>query len=64
MMLALVERAKKMGLKFLILSTFASTKRAIHVYEKAGSVQTGFVHKKPLRDSKCIDDIIIARLME
>lgn len=41
MMRTLIEQARIMGLKVLNLSAFGGNKRAIHVYEKVGFVQTG-----------------------
>lgn len=41
----LIEQARSIGLKVLTLSAFATNKRAIHVYEKAGFVRTGKILK-------------------
>ncbi len=41
----LEEQAHNMGLKVLTLSVFATNKRAFHVYEKVGFVQTEVVPK-------------------
>jgi len=60
----LVNQAQKMGLKVLTLSAFASNKRAIHIYEKVGFVQTGRVPKKFFKEGKYIDEIIMAKLLE
>jgi ribosomal protein S18 acetylase RimI-like enzyme len=64
MMQALVEQARKMGLKVLTLSAFATNKRAIHVYEKARFVQTGSVPKKIFKDGDYIDEIILTQVLE
>lgn len=61
---ALLEQAKKMGLKVLTLTAFARNKRAVHVYEKAGFVQTGVIPKKFFKDGKYIDEIIMTKIME
>lgn len=52
MMKTLESQARKMGLKVLELSALASNERAVHVYEKAGFVQTGSV---PKNSSKMAD---------
>ena len=64
MMRVLVEQAQEMGLKVLTLTAFASNKRAIHVYEKVGVVQTGLIPKKLLKQGKYIDEVIMTKLME
>jgi RimJ/RimL family protein N-acetyltransferase len=64
MMKTLVEQAREMSLKVLTLTTFASNKRAIRVYEKVGFVQTGTVPKKHFKEGKYIDEIIMTRLLE
>jgi RimJ/RimL family protein N-acetyltransferase len=64
MMKTLVEQASKMGLKVLTLSVFATNKRAIHVYEKVGFVQTGVIPKKHFKDGRYIDEIIMTKLLE
>jgi len=53
-----------MGLKVLKLSAFETNKRAIHVYEKTGLVQTGRIPRKFFRDGKYIDEVIMTRLLE
>ncbi|MGB9756228.1 MAG: GNAT family N-acetyltransferase, partial [Candidatus Bathyarchaeales archaeon] len=60
----LVEQASKMGLKVLTLSAFATNRRAIHVYEKVGFVQTGVIPRKHFKDGKYIDEIIMTKLLE
>jgi RimJ/RimL family protein N-acetyltransferase len=64
MMRLLVEQAEKMGLKVLTLTAFASNKRAIHVYEKVGFIQTGLIPKKHLKQGKYIDEVIMTKLLE
>ncbi len=64
MMKTLVVQAQEMDLKVLTLTTFASNKRAIHVYEKVGFVQTGRVPKKHFKEGKYIDEIIMTKLLE
>jgi RimJ/RimL family protein N-acetyltransferase len=64
MMRVLIEQAKKMGMKILTLTAFASNKRAIHVYEKVGFLQTGLIPKKHLKQGKYIDEVIMTKLLE
>lgn len=63
-MRTLIEQTYKMGLKVLTLSVFATNKRAIHVYEKVGFLQTGAVQKKHFKDGRYIDEIIMTKLLE
>jgi RimJ/RimL family protein N-acetyltransferase len=64
MMKTLVEQAYKMGLRVLTLTVFATNKRAIHVYERVGFVQTGVTPKKHFKDGRYIDEIIMTKLLE
>jgi RimJ/RimL family protein N-acetyltransferase len=64
MMKALEEQARKMGLKVLTLTAFATNTRAIHVYKKTGFVQTGTIPKKHFKEGKYIDEIIMTKLLE
>jgi hypothetical protein len=64
MMKTLVKQAQEIGLKVLMLTAFASNKRAIRVYEKVGFVQTGRVPKKHFKEGKYIDEIIMTKLLE
>jgi RimJ/RimL family protein N-acetyltransferase len=59
-----VDLARKMGLKVLTLTAFASNERAIHVYEKVGFVQTGRIPRKHFKDGKYIDEVIMTNLLE
>lgn len=63
MMKALIDQAKQWGLKVLTLRVFASNKRAFHVYEKVGFVQTGCIPRKFFREDEYIDEIIMTKLM-
>jgi len=63
-MRTLVEQGGKMGLKVLTLSAFGTNKRAIHVYEKVGFVETGRIPKKHFRDDQYIDEVIMTKLLE
>lgn len=64
MMKTLEMQARRMRLKVLTLTTFATNKRAIHVYQKVGFVQTGTIPKKHFKDGKYVDEIIMAKLLE
>ena len=64
MMKTLVEQAAALGLKVLTLQAFATNKRAVHVYEKAGFVQTGRVPMKHFRECQYIDEVIMTKLIE
>jgi len=64
MMRTIVKEAQRIGLKVLVLSVFATNKRAIHVYEKLGFVQTGLVPKKHFKKGKYVDEIAMAKLLE
>ncbi|MEM3759649.1 MAG: GNAT family protein [Candidatus Bathyarchaeia archaeon] len=64
MMKTLIEQAYKMGLKVLTLTVFATNRRAIHVYEKVGFVQTGIIPRKHFKDGKYIDEIIMTKVLE
>lgn len=64
MMKTLVKQAAALGLKVLTLQAFATNKRAIHIYEKVGFVQTGKVPMKHFRESQYIDEVIMTKLIE
>ena len=64
MMRTMVNEARRIGLKLLVLSVFVTNKRAIHVYEKLGFMQTGKVPKKHFRQGKYVDEIAMAKLLE
>jgi RimJ/RimL family protein N-acetyltransferase len=64
MMTILIEHAQTIGLKVITLTAFATNKRAIHVYEKVGFMQTGTVPKRHFKDGKYIDEIIMTKLLE
>jgi RimJ/RimL family protein N-acetyltransferase len=64
MMKTLIRQAGKMGLKVLTLQVFATNTRAVHVYEKAGFVQTGRVPMKHFRGGQYIDEVLMTKLIE
>jgi RimJ/RimL family protein N-acetyltransferase len=63
-MKALVDQGRAWGLKVLTLNVFATNKRAFHVYEKVGFVQTGRIPKKFFKDGEYIDEIIMTKMLE
>jgi RimJ/RimL family protein N-acetyltransferase len=63
-MRTLIKQVCFMGLKVLTLSVFESNKRAIHVYESIGFVQTGRVQRKFLREGEYVDEVIMTLLLE
>jgi RimJ/RimL family protein N-acetyltransferase len=60
----LLEQAKSLGLKVLTLFVFATNKRAVHVYEKVGFVETGKIPRKHFRDGQYIDELIMAKFID
>ena len=63
-MKTLVQQAMALGLKVLTLQAYATNKRAVHVYEKAGFAQTGRVPKKHFKEGQYIDEVIMTKLIE
>ena len=59
----LLEQAAFFGLSIVTVHAFATNKRAIHVYEKAGFVQTGRTPKKHFMQGKFIDEIIMTKVI-
>ena len=55
MMIALLELAKRAGLKIVILDVFATNTVAIHLYESVGFKKVGRIPKGILRDGNYID---------
>jgi len=64
MMSKLIKEARRMGLRVLTLFALESNKRAIHVYEKVGFVQTGRIPRKFLKQGKFLDEVIMTLLLE
>jgi len=61
MMKTLIDQADVMGLKILTLTVFATNKRAIHVYQKAGFKETGRIPKGIYRKGKYLDRVIMTK---
>ncbi|MBS7616409.1 GNAT family N-acetyltransferase [Candidatus Bathyarchaeota archaeon] len=64
MMKALEEHARKVGLKVLTLSVFASNQTAMNLYRKMGFVETGRIPKKFFKDGDYIDEILMTKILE
>ncbi len=63
-MKTIFEQAAFLGLKTLTVNVFATNKRAIHVYEKVGFLQTDKIPKKHFRQGKFIDEIVMTKKIE
>lgn len=57
----LISQAKMMGLKMLVLTAFSTNKRAIHVYEKVGFIETGRRPKLFYKNGKYIDEVVMTK---
>jgi len=64
MIKTLIERARAMDLKVLMLSAFATNERARHVYQEAGFAETGRIPKKFFKEGKYIDEILMVKVLE
>jgi RimJ/RimL family protein N-acetyltransferase len=64
MMKTLMEQAKALGLKVLMLQVFATNGRAIHVYEKLGFAHSGRIPKKRFREGQYIDELTMTKLID
>jgi RimJ/RimL family protein N-acetyltransferase len=62
-MKTLLEQAVFFGLRTVTVNTFATNKRAIHVYEKVGFVQSRIIPEKHLRQGRLIDEIIMTKII-
>jgi RimJ/RimL family protein N-acetyltransferase len=62
-MKTLLNQAASFGLTVTV-NAFATNKRAIHVYEKVGFVQTDKILKKYFRQGIFIDEVIMTRLID
>lgn len=60
-MKTLLKQAAFFGLRTVTVNAFAANKRAIHVYEKVGFVQSGIIPKKHFREGRFIDEIILTK---
>ena len=64
MMKTMIEQARNLGLKVLTLVAFATNKRAIHVYENVGFVETGRIPNKHFKENQYIDEVIMTKLID
>ncbi len=64
MMRALIEQARKTGLKVLTLSVYANNEPAKHLYKKVGFTEVGRIPRKFLKDGKYIDEILMTKMLE
>ena len=60
-MKTVLEQAAFFGLRTVTVNAFATNKRAIHVYEQVGFVQSGIIPKKHLRQGRFIDEVIMSK---
>jgi RimJ/RimL family protein N-acetyltransferase len=61
MMKTLIDQARIMGLKVLVLSVFATNERAIHVYKKVGFKEVGRIPRSIYRNGTYIDRVMMAK---
>jgi len=61
MMKTLIDQARIMGLKVLVLSVFATNERAIHVYKKVGFKEVGRIPRSIYRNGRYMDRVIMAK---
>jgi len=59
----MIEQARTLGLKALTLEAFATNKRAIHVYENMGFVETGGIPKEHFKENQYMDGVIMTKLI-
>ena len=61
MMRTLINQARAMDLRMLVLTVFESNNRAIHVYEKVGFKETGRIPKGIYRNGRYIDRVMMTK---
>jgi RimJ/RimL family protein N-acetyltransferase len=62
-MKTLLEQAAFFGLRTVTVNAFATNKRAIHVYEKVGFIQSNLIPKKHHRENRFIDEVIMSKFV-
>jgi RimJ/RimL family protein N-acetyltransferase len=62
-MKTLLEQAALFGLQTVTVNAFATNKRAIHVYEKVGFVESGMIPDKHFRQGRLIDEVSLIKLI-
>ena len=63
MIKTMIEQARTSGLKVLTLQAFSTNKRAIHVYENVGFVETGRIPKKHFKENQYVDEVIMTKMI-
>jgi ribosomal protein S18 acetylase RimI-like enzyme len=63
-MRTLEEHARKVGLKILALTVFATNQHAINLYEKMGFIETGRIPKRFFKEGTYVDEIIMTKTLE
>ena len=58
-----ITRAKKIGLKLLILSVFSTNERARYVNEKVGFRECGRIPQKIFKNDQYIDEIVMVKTL-
>jgi L-amino acid N-acyltransferase YncA len=58
---AIVDVARKRGLRLLVLSVFASNVRAVRLYERGGFVRCGLVPLRHFSKGKYVDEVLMAK---
>ncbi len=62
-MKTVLEEAAIFGFRKVTVNVFATNKRAINVYEKAGFVETGIMRNRHLRQGRFIDEVVMTKLI-
>ena len=62
-MKTMLEQAAFFGLRTVTVNAFATNKRAIHVYEKVGFVQSDIIPKRHFRQGKFTDEVIMTKVI-
>lgn len=62
-MKTLLEQTAFFGLRTMTMNAFATNKRAIHAYKKAGFVESGLIPEKYFRQGKLIDEVVMTKLI-
>ena len=62
-MKTILEQAACFGLRTVSVNVFATNKRAIHVYKKAGFVESGIIPERHFRQGRLIDELVMTKLI-
>ena len=63
LMILLADIGKKMGLRMLVLSVFATNPQAFHVYQKVGYQQVARIPQMYYRHGEYVDEIRMAKFL-